>query len=157
MRRLTSPLALAIALLALAASAADAQSSDTAYNIAFSDARNKAMKNTAGDVALGESTLNDYRNADELLGEAIRTDEEKRKAKLLEKAMKRAERVTRAAEDWPDGWRLLGQIAFRLEDWDVCRDGFQRAAELYTEDSRVTDAQVNARWCEQKGEQAGAS
>lgn len=147
MKNVTSPLVLGFALLGLCASVAHGQSSDTAYNVAFSDARNKAMKNGAGEAAIGESTLNDYRNADELLGDAIREDEEKRKAKLLQKAMKRAERVIREAEEWPDAWRLVGRIAFRMEDWETCRTGFERAAELYADESRVTDAQVNARWC----------
>lgn len=138
---------LGLALTALCTTAARAQSGDTAYNIAFSDARNTVMKNRAGDSTIDESALSDYREADELLSKAILEDQEKRKARLLEKAMKQAERAVQDAEEWPDAWRLVGRIAFRMEDWETCRSGFERAAELYTDESLVSDARINARWC----------
>jgi tetratricopeptide (TPR) repeat protein len=156
MKNVTGPLVLGFALLGLCASAAHAQSGDTAYNIAFSDARNTVMKNRTGEAAIDESALGDYRNADELLGQAILEDEENRKAKLLQKAMKRAERVVREAEEWPDAWRLVARIAFRMEDWETCRSGFERAAELYADESQISDAQINARWCGDRVQQPGS-
>lgn len=147
---------LGFALIGLCTTAAHAQSSDTAYNIAFSDARNTAMKNRAGEAAIDEAALSDYRKADELLAKAILEDEEKRKAKLLEKAMKQAERAVQDAEEWPDAWRLVGRIAFRMEDWETCRSGFERAAELYTDESLASDARINARWCGDRVQQPGS-
>ena len=155
MRNFTVVAALSL-VLALSASAAYAQTGDTATNIALSDLGNKASGNSAGTARVGDSTLADYRTADELLGQAIQEDQETRKAKLLQKAMKRAERVTREAEEWPDAWRLMGRIAFRIEDWETCRSGFERAAELYTEESQISDAQINARYCESRAAKMGA-
>ncbi|HSL82136.1 MAG TPA: hypothetical protein VLF66_05135 [Thermoanaerobaculia bacterium] len=70
--------------------------------------------------------------------------------------MKQAERAVQDAEEWPDAWRLVGRIAFRMEDWETCRNGFTRAAELYTDESLISDARVNARWCGDRVKQPGS-